>query len=131
MKSRDIIKSMKFISIFIFQAFSNAIAILAAANFIAGFRFEGGFIALLTAGLILAAANIVLKPVLKLFLGPFIVLTLGLFLIVINAVIIYLLDIFTQPLIIDGYLPLLLGALLIGFINFLIQFSAKRLYRES
>lgn len=122
---------MKFISVFVFQTFSNAIAILAATAFIAGFRFEGGFVPLLIASLILATANVILKPILKLFLGPFIVLTLGLFLIVINAVILYLLDIYSQPLIIDGYLPLLLGALLIGFVNFLIQFSAKRLYRES
>lgn len=122
---------MKFISIFIFQAFSNAIAILAAANFIPDFKFDGGFIPLLTTSLVLAVANILLKPILKLFLGPFIVLTLGLFLIVINAVILYIIDIYSQPLIIDGYLPLLLGALLIGLVNFIIQFSAKRLYRES
>jgi len=122
---------MKFISIFIFQTCSNAIAILAAANFIANFRFEGGFIPLVITSLILAAANIILKPILKMFLGPFIILTFGFFLIVINAIILYLLDIYSQPLIIDGYLPLLLGALLIGFVNFLIQFSAKRLYRES
>ncbi len=122
---------MKFISIFIFQTFSNAIAILAAANFITGFHFDGGFIPLVIASLILAVANIIVKPILKLFLGPFIVLTFGLFLIIINALILYFLDIYSQPLIINGYLPLLLGALLIGFVNFLIQFSAKRLYRES
>lgn len=122
---------MRFISVFVFQTFSNAIAILAAANFIAGFRFEGTFIPLAVTGLILAGANLILKPILKLFLGPFIVLTLGLFLIVINAVILYFIDIYSQPLIIEGYLPLLLGALLIGFINFLIQFSAKRLYRNA
>ena len=122
---------MKFVSIFIFHVFSNAIAILAAAYLIKeGFIFNGGFKELLITALILAVANTFLKPLLKLFLGPFIVLTFGLFLIVINAVVLYLLDIFSQPLIINGYLPLLLGALIIGLTNFVINLAAKNLYRK-
>lgn len=122
---------MKLINIFIFQIFSNAVAILAAAHFIKeGFIFNGGFKDLLLTALILSVANIFLKPLLKLFLGPFIILTFGLFLIVINALILYLLDILSQPLIINGYLPLLLGAIIISLVNFIINLAAKNLYQK-
>lgn len=121
---------MRLIGSFIFHVFSNAVAILAAAYFVVGFIFNGDFVDLVIVAGILTIVNIFLRPILKLLLGPLIVLTFGLFTIIINAVILYLLDIFTEPLIIEGYIPLLWATLITAVVNFLINISAKFLYRK-
>jgi putative membrane protein len=121
---------MKLIGGLIFIVFSNAIALLAAAEFILGFTFTGGFIDLVIAAGVLTLANTLLRPILKLFFGPLIVLTFGFFAIAINAVILYILDILIDPLIIDGYIPLLWATLIIALVNFLINLSAKFLYKH-
>lgn len=121
---------MRFIGGFIFGIFSNAVAILAAAYFVQGFIFEGSFVDLIIVAGIFTIINALLRPILKLLLGPLILLTFGLLIIVINAVILYLLDIFSQQLIIEGYIPLLLATLIIAIVNFLINFSARFFYKK-
>jgi putative membrane protein len=121
---------MKLLGNLIFHIFSNAIAILAAAYFITGFVFTGDFVALLIAAAILTVINLILRPVLKLILGPIIVLTFGLFIIVLNAVTLYLLDFLSNPLIIEGYLPLLFATLLFSVVNGIITFAAKTTHRK-
>lgn len=120
----------RLISGLIFRIFSNAVAIIAANQLVEGFIFEGDLLALIITAIILTLINIFIKPIIKLFLSPFIVLTLGLFIIVINAFTLYILDIFSQPLTIEGLIPLLWSTLIIGVINFLINSSAKSLYRK-
>lgn len=121
---------MKILGNLIFHVFSNAVAILAAAYLITGFTFTGDFTALLVAAAILTAINLVLRPILKLLLGPLIILTFGLFIIVLNAITLYLLDILSGPLIIEGLIPLLLATLLFSVINGLIAFAAKTTHRK-
>ncbi len=116
---------MKFIRSIIFHIFSNAIAILAAAYFISGFSFSGDFIALSIAAAILTGINLILRPILRLLLGPLIILTFGLFTIIINAVTLYLLDILSDPLIIEGYISLLIATILFSIINAIVNFSAR------
>ncbi|MEK7464235.1 MAG: phage holin family protein [Patescibacteria group bacterium] len=120
---------MRFLGGLILHTASNAIAILAASYFIAGFLWDGNFVELLVSSAILTAINMFLKPVLKLFLGPLVALTFGLFIIVINAITLYLLDIFVKPLTIQGYTTLLLTTLLFSAISILINFGAK-LYKR-
>lgn len=121
---------MKLVWKLIFSVFSNSIALYAAAYFITGFNFSGDFVQLIIAGAILSVINTFIRPVLKLVLGPLIVLTLGLFIIVVNAATLFILDIFSQPLTIQGYIPLLYASLLVGFVNFIISTSGKFLYKE-
>ena len=116
---------MKLLGNLILHVIGNAIAILAAAYFIPNFIWTGDFQALLIAATILTAINFVLRPILKLLLGPLILLTFGLFILVINAGTLYILDILSDPLIIQGYIPLLLATLLFSVVNSLISFSAK------
>ncbi len=123
--------NMKLIGGFIFHIFANAVAILAASYFIAGFKFAGSFLELLITALIFTAINTFVRPIIKLFLGPFIVLTLGLFIIVINAAMLYVLDIWSKPLTIEGFKPLLLATLIIGAANLIINLGAKTFYKKS
>ena len=116
---------MKRIISFIFQIFSNAIAILAANHFISGFHFTGEFPKLIITATILTSINTFIRPVLKLILSPFIILTFGLFLIIINAISLYLLDFWSKEITIEGFTNLLLATLIISFVNFLVHLGAK------
>jgi putative membrane protein len=122
---------MKLIGNFIFHIFSNTIALYAAFYYIPGFHFEGDFVAAIIAAGILTLINMFLRPILKLFFGPLIVITFGLFTIVINAITLLILDKLSTPLTIEGYVPLLWGALLIGVVNLIVGFSAKALYHKN
>ena len=120
---------MKIFGNLIVHVFSNTVAILAGAYFITGFIFTGDFLTLIFTAGILTIINLVIRPVLKLFLGPLVVLTFGLFLVVINAATLYILDIVSTPLIIEGYLPLLIATVLFSVVNTIITISAKSAYR--
>lgn len=121
---------MKFIGKFIFHTFANAIALLAAAYLVAGFLFQGDFIAMLITAATLTLINIFIKPLLSFFMGPLIILTLGLFYLVINAITLYILDIFSAPLTIQGYLPLLYGTIIVTIVNMILEVVGRRVYKE-
>lgn len=122
---------MKLIGGLIFRTLLNTVAILAASYFIEGFSFSGNFIELITTAFIFALIYVLVRPLLKLFLGPFIVLTFGLFIIVINAFLLYVLDIWSAPLTIDGYMPLLLATLLISVVSLVASVGAKMRFRNT
>jgi len=116
---------MGFLGRIVLSIVTNAVAVLASAEFIKGFLWVGNFRELLVAAAVLTAINMFLKPLMKLFFGPFIVLTLGLFAILINAATLFILDKLTAPLIIDGYLPLLLATLLFGVLNLFVHWGSR------
>ena len=117
---------MRFLFKVILAIIINGTALFAADYFVPGFLIlksdPKSFLILI---LILTALNYVLKPVLKLLLGPFIVLSLGLGLIFLNAVILKLLDIFSPALTIQGIVPLLEATLIISVINFVFHLATR------
>lgn len=121
---------MGFISRLIFAFFSNFVALLVAGNFIPGFQIDSNFINLSIAAAIFALINMYIKPLVKMILSPIIILSLGLFSLVINAGMLYLLDILSVNVNIVGTEALIYGTLLISAINFLVNFSAKRIFRQ-
>ncbi len=121
---------MKLIGKLILGIISNFIAIYAATNFISGVTFSGGIRDLIIASAILTAINYFVLPLLKLLFGPLIILTLGIFLIVVNALGIYILDILSDPLRIQGYIPLLLASLIVSAVNFIIAASGRAAYKK-
>lgn len=116
---------MRFIGRFIFHVFSNAIALLVASYFVVGFTMSGDVVALGIAALILTVINTFIRPILKLILGPLVVITFGLFTIVINGFSLYLLDTLSPAITIQGYLPLLLGTLIVSAANAVMSLTAK------
>ncbi len=126
---------MKFIGRFIFHIFSNAVAILIAANLVAGFVFNGNLTALTVAALALTVINTLVRPLVKLVLGPLLVLTFGFFIVVINAVSLFLVPHllnalgFGSPLVIGGYLPLFFATFIISAVNLIVGFAAKMSYK--
>jgi len=101
----------------ILQILANAVGIFAAAYFIKDIKFTGDWIDYLIVGAILAVANLIIRPVLKIITAPLIFITLGLFIIVINAVILFGVDWFVQELQITSLFGYLLGSIIISIIN--------------
>lgn len=116
---------MKLIGRLIFTVASNMIALFAAGSFIQGFTVANDFLALAGAAVILAVLNMLFRPLLKLFFGPLMVLTLGLFSIIVNGLLLYLLDIVSTAVTIEGYMALLVGALVVSAVNVILHLGAK------
>jgi len=125
-----ILWAMKLLSRVIFSLFSNLLAFIVAKTYITGFIITGELKQLLMVVAIFTAINILLRPVLKLLLGPIIVLSLGLGLLVINALMLYLLDYFSENVTIQGIEPLAYATLIIGAVNVIISMAARRTYSD-
>ncbi|MBI3638296.1 phage holin family protein [Candidatus Wolfebacteria bacterium] len=120
----------KFIAKIIFSFVSNIIALGAAAYFIREFYISPDFVKFLAVAAIFTAINIFIKPVLKMVLSPVIFLTLGFGIIIVNMITLYILDKFSADINISGTMPLLYATLIIGAVNLIVHFSAKKLYQE-
>ena len=108
----------------------NAAALFAAVKLIPGMHFTGGIGQLLLVALVFGLINAVVRPVLALLSCPLIVVTLGLFLLVINAVMLWLTSWLAASLglgfRVDGFLPALLGGLVIGIVSTVLTLSVGR-----
>ncbi len=106
----------------IWSLIGNAIAIAASAYFIAGFNLSlsnlEAFAALVG---VFTVLNVVIKPLIRFFLGPLILLTFGLFNLVITGALLYILDLYSQNLTINGLPALVAGTLIITIVNVLIH----------
>ena len=103
----------------------NILSLVAAAYFVEGFNMSQVPTEVLWVGLVFTGLNFLLKPILKLLLGPLILLTFGLMLVFINMMMLYALDILSENLTIIGVPALLYGALIIGLVNFSFHFATK------
>ena len=117
---------VRLLSKLIFVVAANAAAIWAATQYIDGVRFDGSFRELAVAAAILTALNFVVKPVLKMILGPIIILTLGLGLVLVSAIVIYILDLFSNNLTIEGIPALFYTTILISAVNFVVHLATKK-----
>lgn len=103
----------------------NALGLLAAAYYIPGFTINNDFRELMILAEVFTALYFVLRPVVKMILGPLLILTLGLGLIVVNASMLYLLDLASKNLMIDGVIPLLEATVLLSVLNFVLHYAEK------
>lgn len=122
---------MRLIPKLIFSFFSNFIAIIVANNYIAGFSISTNFKNMLIVVGIFTLLNLFIKPIFTTVLSPFIILTLGLLSLLINAAMLYLLDFLSSNVTITGIEPLLYATLIISFINLILHFSAKLLFKPT
>jgi len=117
---------MRFIGKFILQIIANALAIFIAAYFIKQINFTGNWLDYLFVGAILAVANLIIRPILKIISAPLIFITLGLFLIVINAIILFGVDWFIEALEITNIWGYLWATIIISVVNAIITGTSKR-----
>jgi putative membrane protein len=119
---------MRFITKLILSIVANALAIFLAAKYIIPqyMTFTGDVVDYLTVGLILALANIFIRPILKIVSAPLIFITMGLFLIVINIIILFAVDWFVEALNIISLWGYLWGSIIIAIVNAVIVKSFKK-----
>jgi len=117
---------MNWILKFILRILANAAGVFVAAYFITSIEFTGDWLDYLIVGAILAIANLVVRPLLKIITAPLIFITLGLFVIIINAIILFGVDWFVEELRIVDLWGYLWGSLIISLINTLIMKTAKK-----
>jgi putative membrane protein len=77
----------------------------------------GEFGTYLWIGLLFGVINAVVGPILRLLSLPFVILTLGLFLLLINAALLALTAAITDRLSIDGFVPAVLGGLVLAVVG--------------
>ncbi len=116
---------MKWLIKVIGAVLANGLSLMAAAYFIQGFKLTSDLKEVALIALILTALNFILKPMLKLILGPIIILTLGLGLFFVNAIVIYILDILTKNLTIETIPALVFASLIVGTVNFTFHLLIK------
>ena len=102
-----------------------AAAVWAAAHFVPGIHYSGGFMTLLAVALIFGLVNALVRPVLKALACAVIVLTLGLAIFVINALMLlltsYLSRHFGFDFTVDGFVPALVGSVVISLVSWLLS----------
>lgn len=90
-----------------------------------GFEFSGQWWQFLIVAAIMGLANVVVKPILRLFSLPLILLTLGLFLLVVNAIVlalvVWLSGVFELGLTSDGFFwETFLAAIVVSLVGWII-----------
>ena len=100
----------------VIQFLLTGLAVLLTAYLLPGVHVDHYGHALLVA-LVLAIANVLLRPLLILFTIPLTIATLGLFLLVINAVIIIVVDYFVPGFRVDGFWWALAFSLILSILN--------------
>ena len=111
---------------FIIRWLVTAISLFVAAAIVPGIEIDGNaYVALALTALILGFLNAVLRPLLTLLSCGFIILTLGLFLLVINAIVLwfaaYIAQLFGIGFHVNGFIPALLGSIIISIVSFLLS----------
>jgi putative membrane protein len=75
---------------------------------------------IIISGLILAAINVIIKPIIVILSLPAIVVTLGLFMIVINGLMVLLASKLYRPLHVTNFWAAMLAGMIIGLVNYLV-----------
>lgn len=102
----------------LFKWLLSALALLLAAYLVPGI-YVASFYTALIAALVLGILNVIVKPILVILTLPINILTLGLFTFVINGLLFWSLGTFLKGFSVDGFLPALLGALVVSAVSFL------------
>ena len=113
---------MKRILRFALRVIVNGAAILLAAAIVPGIAVRHQDVwTLLLVGLVIGLVNAFLKPVVDVFAFPLLIVTLGLFQLVVNALLLLLVGWLVPDLVIDGFWPAFVGALIVSVAGILLE----------
>jgi putative membrane protein len=105
---------------FILRFLLNGFAVLLTAYLLPGVHVKD-YLTALTVAVVLALANVIVKPILIVLTIPITILTFGLFLLVINAVIILLVDHFVSGFVVNGFWWALAFSLIMSIFNSMVS----------
>lgn len=82
--------------------------------------YNGRWQVIVIAGLILAAVNSIIRPIVVLLSLPAILFSLGLFMVVINGFMVFIVSKLYAPLHVDNFWWAILAGMIIGLVNYLV-----------
>lgn len=94
----------------------NALALMATTYVVPGFKVDN-FTTAVLAAIVLGVVNTFIRPVLAFLTAPLSVITLGLFAFVVNAVMLFIVSSFVPGLTIDGWIPAILGSIVLSVVS--------------
>lgn len=107
----------------------NTLALIITAYIFSGLGVPGfkvdSFMAAFWAALVLGIINTFIKPILLLLTLPLTVITLGLFIFVVNAVVLRMTSLFVSGFTVDGWMPAILGAIVLSFVSTALSMLVK------
>lgn len=107
----------------------NAAALWVAASFVPGIH-AGGAGSILAVAVVFGLVNALVRPLLKLLSCPILLLTLGLFIFIINALMLMLTawvgKQFGIAFAVDGFVPALLGALVVSIVSTVLNWFVPK-----
>ena len=99
----------------------SALSLLLVAHLVPGIELRG-FGTALVAAVVFGLVNATLGFILKILTLPLTIVTFGLFLFVINAVMLKLAAALVPGFVVEGFVPALLGAIILSAISFVLRF---------
>jgi putative membrane protein len=105
---------------FILRWFVCSLGLWIAAGILSGIDYNRQIGVIITAGLLLAVINAVIKPIVVILSLPAILFSLGLFMLVINGLMVLLVSKFYTPLHITNFGAAMLAGIVIGLVNYLV-----------
>jgi putative membrane protein len=106
----------------------NAIALALTALLLPGVKVDDA-VTLVVAAAVVGLVNALIRPVVSLLTLPLTVMTLGLFAVVVNALMIGLAAWIVPGFDIDGFVPAIVGAIVLGILSTVIAFIAYSILR--
>ena len=107
----------------------NAVALYVATRFVPGLTFDGHWTTIALVALIFGLVNALVRPLLEVLTCPLVILTLGLFTFIINALMLlltgWIADQFGLGFHVAGFVPALLGALVVSLVSFVLNLVAS------
>ena len=100
---------------------SNVLAIFVASKAFPSVDYEDKLWVLFLAGLVLAIANHIVRPIVIVLALPAVIVTLGIALLFINALMLYLTALIVPPFDVGGFWETVGAALVIWAVNFVVQ----------
>lgn len=104
----------------------NALALLATAYIVPGFKVDN-FTTALLAAVVLGVVNTFIKPVLSFVTAPLTIISLGLFTFVVNAIVLFIVSYFVPGLMIGGWVSAILGAIVLSVVATVLNSLLKDL----
>ena len=105
---------------FVFRWIATTIAVMVAAAFIHGIRYDSTG-SLIGAALLLGILNAFVRPVLLILSAPLILLTLGFFILIVNGLMLLLVPSVVHGFHVDSFGSAFWGAIIIGLVSYMLS----------
>ncbi len=121
------------------RALVNALGLWLCIQIVSGISVTGSsdhvWLYYILAGVILALVNMLVRPIVMILSIPFYILTLGLFFVVVNAAMLglasWITSIFAVGFHVNGFWAALLGGIVIGIVNVIVDLFLPVKYRRN